>query len=78
MGPEEIALVRDNVIKGGYVGRLVANDYTAAMVTAELLEVDPKTEEAARLPRSGRSGSRARSAEPSSTTRSSTSTSSAS
>ena len=45
MSAEDIALVRDNVVKGGYVGRLVANDYTAAMVTAELLEVDPKTEE---------------------------------
>jgi predicted RND superfamily exporter protein len=44
MGPEEVALVRDNVIKGGYVGRLVAKDYTAAMITAELLETDPRTE----------------------------------
>jgi predicted RND superfamily exporter protein/photosystem II stability/assembly factor-like uncharacterized protein len=40
-----IALIRDNVIKGGFVGRLVSNDYTAAMVTADLLEVDPATEE---------------------------------
>jgi predicted RND superfamily exporter protein len=45
MSEEDIALVRDNVIKGGYVGRLIAKDYSAAMVTAELLEVDPKTEE---------------------------------
>jgi hypothetical protein len=45
MGSEEIALVRNNVIKGGYVGRLIARDHTAAMVTAELLEVDPKTEQ---------------------------------
>jgi len=45
MGPEEVALVRDNVIKGGYVGRLVARDYSAAMITAELLAVDPRTEE---------------------------------
>jgi predicted RND superfamily exporter protein len=45
MGPEDIEVIRRNVIKGGFVGRLVAKDYTAAMVTAELLEVDPKTEE---------------------------------
>ncbi|MBW1688179.1 MAG: MMPL family transporter [Deltaproteobacteria bacterium] len=45
MGPEEVALVRDNVIKGDYIGRLVAKDHSAAMITAELLEVDPKTEE---------------------------------
>jgi predicted RND superfamily exporter protein len=45
MGPAEVALVRDNVIKGGYVGRLIAKDHAAAMVTAELLEIDPKTEE---------------------------------
>ena len=40
-----IALIRDNVTKGGFVGRLVSNDYSAAMVTAELLEVDPATEQ---------------------------------
>lgn len=39
----DIALIRDHVIKGGFVGRLVSNDYSAAMVTAELLEVDPST-----------------------------------
>jgi predicted RND superfamily exporter protein len=45
MSEEDISLVRDNTIKGGFVGRLVSRDYTAAMVTAELLEVDPKTEQ---------------------------------
>ena len=40
----DIALIQNNVVRGGYVGRLIATDYTAAMVTAELLEVDPKTE----------------------------------
>ena len=44
MSEEDIELVRNNTIKGGFVGRLVSRDYTAAMVTAELLEVDPKTE----------------------------------
>jgi predicted RND superfamily exporter protein/photosystem II stability/assembly factor-like uncharacterized protein len=41
----DIALIRDNVSKGGFVGRLVSNDHTAAMVTAELLDVDPATEQ---------------------------------
>ncbi len=45
MNDDDIEVIRRNVIKGGFVGRLVAKDYTAAMVTAELLEVDPKTEE---------------------------------
>jgi len=45
IGPPDIRLIQNNVVRGGYVGRLVASDYTAAMVTAELLEVDPKTEE---------------------------------
>jgi predicted RND superfamily exporter protein len=45
IGPGDITLIQNNVVRGGYVGRLIATDYTAAMVTAELLEVDPKTEE---------------------------------
>jgi predicted RND superfamily exporter protein len=44
IGPEDIARIRNNVITGDLVGRLVATDYSAAMVTAELLEVDPETE----------------------------------
>ncbi len=44
MSEADIELIRDKVIKGGYVGRLVSNDGTAAMVTAELLDVDPRTE----------------------------------
>jgi len=45
MNADDIEVIRRNVIKGGFVGRLVANDYTAAMVTAELVEVDPRTEQ---------------------------------
>lgn len=41
--PEDLAEVRENVLKAGLVGRLVANDFTAAMVSAELLETDPAT-----------------------------------
>lgn len=40
---EELALVRENVLKSGRLGRLVANDHSGAMVSAELLEIDPTT-----------------------------------
>lgn len=41
--PEDLDTVRDNVLKSGRVGRLVANDHRGAMVSAELLERDPAT-----------------------------------
>jgi predicted RND superfamily exporter protein len=41
--PEELARVRENVLKAGIVGRLVANDFTGALVSAQLLEQDPAT-----------------------------------
>ncbi|NJD35031.1 MAG: RND family transporter [Betaproteobacteria bacterium] len=40
---ERISRIRDRVIRGGYTGSLVANDGTAAMVVADLLEEDPQT-----------------------------------
>lgn len=43
--PEGIERVRRNVLKSAIVGRLVANDFTAAIVSAELLEVNPQTGE---------------------------------
>ena len=43
--PEMLERVRNNVSKSTVVGRLVANDHTAAMVFAELLEFDPLTSE---------------------------------
>jgi len=43
--PERLAEVRENILKSGTVGRLVANDFTAAMVTAQLVEFDPATGE---------------------------------
>lgn len=43
--PEGIERVRRNVLKAGIVGRLVANDFSAAIVSAELLEVNPQTGE---------------------------------
>jgi predicted RND superfamily exporter protein len=38
-----LAQVRENVLKSNYMGRLVANDFSAAIVTAELLEINPNT-----------------------------------
>ena len=41
--PAGLARVRDNVLKAGIVGRLVANDFSGAIVSAQLLEQDPAT-----------------------------------
>lgn len=41
--PEGLSQVRENILKSGIVGRLVANDFSAAMVRAQLAEVDPAT-----------------------------------
>lgn len=43
--PEGLDRVRRNLLKSGYVGRLVANDFSAAIVSAELLEINPNTGE---------------------------------
>ena len=43
--PEGLATVRENIIKAGIVGRLVANDFSGALVSAQLLEVNPNTAE---------------------------------
>jgi uncharacterized protein len=40
---EDLEQVRVNVLKSGYIGRLVANDHRGALVSAELLEIDPAT-----------------------------------
>lgn len=36
--------VRRNILKSGQVGRLISNDFTAAMISAQLLEVNPSTQ----------------------------------
>ena len=41
--PEGLDRVRRNILKAGIVGRLVANDFSGAMVSAELMEFDPTT-----------------------------------
>ncbi len=38
---EGLARVRENILKAGIVGRLVANDFSGAIISAELLEFDP-------------------------------------
>jgi uncharacterized protein len=43
--PEQLTQVRENLLKSDWVGRIVANDQTAAMVVATLQENDPKTGE---------------------------------
>jgi uncharacterized protein len=43
--PEGFAQVRNNLLNSAYMGRLVANDFSAAIVVAELLEVNPNTGE---------------------------------
>ncbi len=40
---EGLEQVRRNVLKAGIVGRLVANDFTGTIISAELLEFDPTT-----------------------------------
>ncbi|MCI0435245.1 MAG: MMPL family transporter, partial [Gemmatimonadetes bacterium] len=40
---EGLARVRENILKAGIVGRLVANDFSGAMVSAQLLDADPET-----------------------------------
>lgn len=41
--PENFAKVRENIVKSGKLGQLVANDFTGAIVSGQLLEVDPAT-----------------------------------
>ncbi len=40
---EGLAQVRRNILKSGVVGKLVANNFTGAIISAELIERDPKT-----------------------------------
>lgn len=44
-GPESFERVRANIVKSGEVGRLVAEDFSGAMVWANLLEENPQTGE---------------------------------
>ena len=42
--PEGLAVVRTNILKADIVGRLVANDFSSAIISAQLLEFDPNTQ----------------------------------
>jgi uncharacterized protein len=39
----DLIRVKENIIKSGVLGRLVANDFTGALISAQLLETDPDT-----------------------------------
>ena len=39
----DLSIVKENILKAGILGRLVANDFTGALISAELLEIDPNT-----------------------------------
>ncbi len=41
--PENFAAVRANLYKSGKVGQLVAHDFSAALISAQLMEIDPTT-----------------------------------
>ncbi|NNF68805.1 MAG: MMPL family transporter, partial [Acidimicrobiia bacterium] len=43
--PEGLDQVRKNILKAGIVGRLVANDFSGAIISAQLLDVNPSTGE---------------------------------
>ncbi|MDP1578857.1 MAG: MMPL family transporter [Candidatus Didemnitutus sp.] len=43
--PDGLERVRQNIIKSGRVGQLVANDFSGAIIVASLLEVDPATKQ---------------------------------
>jgi predicted RND superfamily exporter protein len=43
--PANFTKVRENILKSGKLGQLVANDFTGAIVSAQLLEIDPRTGE---------------------------------
>lgn len=40
-----LSVVKENIEKAKVVGRMIASDYSCAMVTAQLLETDPQTQE---------------------------------
>jgi predicted RND superfamily exporter protein len=52
--PDQLEKVRDNLLKSDWVGRIVSNDQSAAMVVATLMENDPETGERLDLQQVGR------------------------
>ncbi|MCG8380129.1 MAG: MMPL family transporter [Proteobacteria bacterium] len=43
--PSDLQRVKENIKKAGVLGRLVANDFSAALVSAQLLDINPNTGE---------------------------------
>jgi len=43
--PESLQTIKDNVRKASIIGRLVSNDQRSALVSAELVETNPRTQE---------------------------------
>ncbi len=43
--PEVIGQIRDRVVEGGYIGKLVAKDGSGALIAAEVMDPDPHTGE---------------------------------
>lgn len=43
--PSGLERVKENILKAGIVGRLVANDFSGAIISAQLLEINPDTQE---------------------------------
>ncbi len=41
--PESLARVRDNILKADLLGRLVADDFSSALISAELIEPSPNS-----------------------------------
>ncbi|ACB76444.1 efflux RND transporter permease subunit [Opitutus terrae] len=41
--PESFARVRENIVKSGKLGQLVANDFSGAIISAQIIEQDPRT-----------------------------------
>ena len=47
--PEFMKKIRTNLLQSSYMGRLVANDFTAALIKTDLMEIDPHTGEKLKL-----------------------------
>jgi len=43
--PRTLAKLRENTLKSGQIGRIVANDFRSAIIVAPLVEIDPSTGE---------------------------------
>ncbi|MFZ5913943.1 MAG: RND family transporter, partial [Pseudomonadota bacterium] len=43
LSEQKIARIRDNTLRGGHVGQLVAHDFTIGSIKASLVEIDPMT-----------------------------------